>query len=483
MNPRERALAIVLIAVILLGGGGFFGYQFVYVPWSAKTKQLKNLQNDYRTKVERRDEIEREKGKLARWRMLSLPADPEVANREYEKYLNELLSHHKIVNGREIIPPNKQDNSNKTDPTTSDKQPIYRRLTFQVHAYATMNNLVAMLRDFYSAGLMQQIKSLTIQRQLTPTRDVRPDELEVKMTVEALIVTGADKRAYLMPNFDRSLMMADITCSIFKAGRPLVLLASASPGLSSPGLLAEPPRNYEVLAKKNVFLGRQQVTQEDGTPQWMAPRFVHLTDISPGTLRTDAMLYDVLTDRKMKLRESTYSNTFTFVRDGMREDGTSYSVADGAVVKIDDRDVIYRVEFHLTDDPERTPGFSRPSKADREKLVADEVIRTGDADAVLRVNREYWEMLLRTLIVRKRYGEEYAVRLERAQDTPVQGEDQGTSIDVLRCKVLHQDSRYVYVRPEEAYYNIHIGDSVEDSLKKALPGDKVKELKQEMTGK
>lgn len=484
MNPRERAMAVLLIAVIILGGGGFLGYQFVYVPWTAKTRQLANLQKDYKAKVERRDDIVREKGKLARWQMLSLPADPEVASREYEKYLNELLTHHHIVNGSEITPTNKQDQGNKTVPTTSDKQPIYNRLTFQVHAYATMNNLVGMLHDFYNTGLMQQIKSLTIQRQLTPTRDVRPDELEVKMTVEALIVTGADKRSYLTPNFDRKLMAADVMVSLFKGPSPLVLWASASPGLSSPGLLADPPRNYEVLAKKNIFLGRQQVSpEEDGTPEWMAPRFVHLTDITRGTLRMDATLYDVLTNRKFKLRESSGAwNTFTFVKDGK----AFGSVVDGTVVKIDDRELVYRTEFHLTDDPSRTPGFAKPDKAEREKLVADEVIRTSDADSVLRVNREYWDMLVRTHIVRRSYQgpDSFVVRLERAQDKPAEDDDPSSAVDVLTCKLLSQDSHYVYVRPDERYYNIHMGESVEDSLaRKPLSPDKVKALKQEIAAK
>ena len=38
MNSRERALAVLLICVIILGGGGFFGYQFVYVPWNTRNK-------------------------------------------------------------------------------------------------------------------------------------------------------------------------------------------------------------------------------------------------------------------------------------------------------------------------------------------------------------------------------------------------------------------------------------------------------------
>jgi hypothetical protein len=477
MNPRERALAILLVVVIVLGAGGFFGYQFIFVPWTTKTKQLATLKKDYEAKVQRQEEIKQKQGDLQRWRMLSLPADRDVAAREYEKYLTELLTHHNITNGRSIEPP-KQDDANKTAPTTSDKQPIYNRLAFKVHAYTTMANLVGMLRDFYNTGLMQQIKHLTIQRQLTPSTQVRPDELDVNMTVETLIVTGADKRSYLMPNFDRGLMKADLTSSLFKNGAPLVLWAAASPGLSPSGLLADPPRNYEAVARKNIFLGRPATTDGDGTPEWMVPRFVHLTDITRGTLRMDAMLYDVLKNRKMKLRESSFNNTFMMVRDGK----SLTSAVDGAVVKIEDREVIYRAEFHLSDDPSRSPGFSRPAKAEREKLVADGAIKSDDAEAVLRADREFWDRLVRARVVSKSYSvpDGYVVRLERAQEGPGGEDDFSTAADVLGCRVLHQDSTSVYVRPDERYYSIHIGESIEDSLKRKLPNEKVKALKQEV---
>ena len=75
------------------------------------------------------------------------------------------------------------------------------------------------------------------------------------MTIEALIVTGADKRSYLLPNFDRRLLALDVAPGVFPHG-PLVLWTSVSPGLLSPGELAEPTRDYAAIARKNIFLGR-----------------------------------------------------------------------------------------------------------------------------------------------------------------------------------------------------------------------------------
>jgi hypothetical protein len=490
MNPRERALAILLIGVVILGGGGLFGYQFGYKPWQARTKTLATLNNDYRDKVQRRDDVEREKVKLARWMSLSLPGDPEVANREYEKYLSALLNHHEITNGREVQP-GKLDANNKTAPATSDKQPIYTRLSFKVHAYASEDKLMAMLKDFYATGLMHQIRSLMIQKQLTPSSNVRADELELNMTVEALVITGADRRPYLMPNFDRNLMAADVAVSALGGGNSsaLWLWTSLSPGLFSPGRLAEPMRDYTAIGRKNIFLGRVPRESNDKSPEWMAPRYVHITDITPGTLRTRVTLYDVSTNIKKVLKDSSGSpDTFSFVKDG---DGNT--ILDGAVVKVDAREITYRAEFHVGDTVAGlglASHFTRLSKADREAMLADGTLKTEDADGVLRVDRPYWEMLLRTQVVRTSGRDGFRVQLEANSDRPAPASDDGgqgfgggisQSVEVLRGKIVFQDGSYVYLRPEEPYYVLHLGDSVEDSLKKKpLPAEKVKALKAEM---
>ena len=225
-----------------------------------------------------------------------------MARLEYEKYLNQLFTRHKITNGREITPRNVDAKSSPVIGT--NKEPIYTKLTFTVKTYATMANLVGMMDDFYKTGLMHEIKNLSLQRQMTNTPQAKADELDVRMTIEALIVSGADKRPFLLPNFDRKLMAVDIAPAVFPHG-PLVLWTSLSPGLTSPGQLADPQRDYSVIAKKNIFLGRPPKEtgpqQDDGTPMWMAPRFVFLDDITQSPLRMQAVLYDRLHNVNFKL--------------------------------------------------------------------------------------------------------------------------------------------------------------------------------------
>ena len=283
MNPREQALAILLICVIILGGGGFFGYQFVYVPYSTRTSKIAEKKRDIAKQLARLDEIDKGRPNLARWTALSLPADPDVARRKYEKYLNLLFSRHNITNQRNIQP---MKVDLKSSPTTINKEPIYIRLPFTVQAYATEANLVAMLAEFYNTGLMHEIKHLIITRQATLAPGTRADELEVRMTVEALIVTGADRRPYLLPNIDRRLLAVDMAAGLQHGpiGMGLLTWAIGPSRRLGTGLLAEPPRNYEAVATKNIFHGRAPKAEArpdaEGTPEWMAARYVHLNEIT-----------------------------------------------------------------------------------------------------------------------------------------------------------------------------------------------------------
>lgn len=479
MNPRERALAILLVGVIILGGGGFLGYRFVYVPWSNRTKDLLRLTKEAEAKKQRLAEIEAHRAELARWKVLSLPLDPDVARREYEKYLNELLTRNGVVAGRYEVKPRPVDT--KTSPITSNKEPIYTRLTYAVQAYATMDTLVNVLKEFYETGLMHQVKSLTIQRQLTVNNQTSPDELDVHMTVEALIIAGAEKRSYLLPNVDRRVLALDLGTSLLRgpAGVGFPLWGSVP---LAPDPLAEPQRSYAAIAKKNIFLGRPPKTGV--TPEWMAPRFVHLTDITTNDRGTTmGYLYDVSTNRSFRrLRPTAGFNQFPFVKDGEQK-----TVAAGVVVKIEERELVYRAEIAAEDPPSgrssARDGFFRLDKEEREKLVADGVVSSDDAAKVLRVDRGYWETLTQQLVIRmserERERDQFVVQLERDRDRPIEdeGQRQDSPVEVLRGKVVHQEGGHVFLRVEERYYGLHMGQSVEESLKKPLPSEQVKDLK------
>src|ERR1700730_8552559 len=89
------------------------------------------------------------------------------------------------------------------------KKPIYTRLTFTVLAHADLASLVKMLEGFYRTGLLHQIKTFSVQRPLTVGAQDRPNDLDINLTIEALIVSGAADRPQLLPNLDPRLMALD----------------------------------------------------------------------------------------------------------------------------------------------------------------------------------------------------------------------------------------------------------------------------------
>ena len=415
-----------------------------------------------------------------------------------------------------------------------------------------------MLKDFYGTGLLQEIRTLTIKRQLTTSNpgggQTKVEELDLNMTVEALIVTGADKRPYLLPNFSESLMAADVVASMFGGGNSSALWVwtSLSPGVLPMGLLADPERNYSAIGQKNIFLGRPPPKQREQpsdkkAADWIGARYAHLVDIIPSTFHTSATIWDYSTNTKYRVLQSDVSNIFPFVRDG----DNGHRLINGVVVKIDDRDVIFRTEMEIPDGVTEKANVARVSKKEREEMIEAGAPTDVAADGLLRVDREYWEKLLRQkIVVKKGKGETFAVEMTREREpvvantrrpggtgdaappgrrgafpgagrgafpgagrgafpgrgavpggaaaAPADGGDGGidfgefggggmggfgppTPFELMRVKLVvdneNADPDHVYVRPEEHYYALHIGESLEDSLKKPLSAQKVKELK------
>src|SRR4051794_23766465 len=124
MNPRERKMAILLGAFILLGGGGFFLYQFLYVPWTQQEKSMALLEDEIKQKKRELNAINKELPKLANWRLLSLSSDPILAKREYTLYLQQLLKR----SGWTIKNFSPGQVEVKPGPVLANKKPIYTSL-------------------------------------------------------------------------------------------------------------------------------------------------------------------------------------------------------------------------------------------------------------------------------------------------------------------------------------------------------------------
>jgi hypothetical protein len=335
MSKRERMLALGIGIVVVLGGAVFLFYNAFWTPLHELDASILVLQQEVEHKEENVHRIEAAKAKLERWKQLSLPSDGAFSRREYEIYLSDLLrgSGFTSVN----IGPKAPELSSAVLP---NKARVYTRLPFTVVARANLASLADMLEGFYRTSLLHQIKHLAISRPSTMgTQLQQSSDLDIRMTVEALIVAGADNRTYLLPGLIgyRRLGALDTMAALLQAptGLGLTIWAVGPTGPHGPGLLAQPPRQYASIAKKNIFQGSPVITAEVVE----VAQFVHLTDITHTTERPiEAFFYDRYNNRTTRLRAETGFDTFRIL------DNDGETLVRGKVVRLDGREMVFQVE-------------------------------------------------------------------------------------------------------------------------------------------
>jgi hypothetical protein len=337
MTTRERFLATGVLSLIVIAGGGFMFNLLFLDPLAAKRRAADAARADIAKKQDRVAQVRAEKAKLDRWRMQSLPADTDTeqlstTRRLYNSYLRQLLADNELAASTMKIVPQKPDTH--SSPMLPGKKPMYTKLTFTVDgARGKLGNVVNLLDDFYHTGLLHEVKKLSVTRPRTQTGQ-QAEDLDISLTVEALVVNGTETRDYLS-HVDRRLVAIDTLTNL--RGGPLGLglaLVTAGPaGQLAPAPLAVPARNYGDIALKNVYFPKEEDQRENEID---LTRFVYLTDITQNDRRTEAWLYDRATNRSTRLRSSAGFNSFK-VSDEKGED-----LVKGTVVKLKDRDVYFK---------------------------------------------------------------------------------------------------------------------------------------------
>lgn len=322
-TARERSLVIVLVVLLLVGGGGVLANVLFLQPLARKQEQLITLDKEILDKKLRIAQADVNRKKMQAWKVASLPPDvdgrSELAQREYERFLTELTRKSGARGGDfTVIPPRQLDT--KGSPTIAGKGVIYTKLPFTIQGHGTLPTVVKLLEGFHKAPLLHQIKNVNLQRPLTLNTQQGTNEIDVRLNIEALIITGTKPRETLLPE-----------------GK--VAGNGNGNGPMFPISLAEPGREYLSIPEKNVFFGPTFRPERTQGPNWEVLRFVHLTTITTNVSRTEAFLYDRYNGgRPTRLRETAGFDTFK-IRDSAGEE-----LVVGKVIRIDDRDVIFEAE-------------------------------------------------------------------------------------------------------------------------------------------
>ena len=132
--------------------------------------------------------------------------------------------------------------------------------------------------------------------------------LDVKMTIEALLVDGADKRSFLMPADVRLFALNGLTALRGgPAGLALVPYAVDTTGLVKPRPLATlwTPGGYAPISRKNVFFSPVPPSTQRRQMEYPGldiNQFVRLVSIVKNDDNYEAYIYDVYNDQPTRLR-------------------------------------------------------------------------------------------------------------------------------------------------------------------------------------
>ena len=261
MNTRDRFLAALLIGLIVAGVAGAGGYFLVYEPIREKTAAADRLAAEVAELTRKRDTFQKDRRRLDELKRRSLPADPAVAQAEYNTMLDRLVRRAGIPPGYSVTPNTSPDARGVPVLPGGGKKPAYTRVVSTVEFQrADMWAVRDFLEGYYRQNLLHQITALSITRaDTTTTGGARNKEasdrknLNVKLTTEAIILDGAENRQTLLPvsrAFAAVGGMAGYSAvaDTRDVGRGLAPLQLAP-------VLAAKPRDYSFLAVKDIFHG------------------------------------------------------------------------------------------------------------------------------------------------------------------------------------------------------------------------------------
>ncbi|VTR91836.1 unnamed protein product [Gemmata massiliana] len=200
MTPRDQKLALILIAVMVLGVGGAGGYLLVWSPLEDQRKAELVLQTEI-SELKGTEQKQATSAKyLAAARARSLPADSDLARNEYGVALGRLLDAAGAPKGYIISMKPDSGNSAKQVPEISKGKPAYTRIVCTVQIKkADMWVVKDFLKGYYDLGLLHQITHFSIKKEDEGAKNAtKRNDLTVDLTTEAIIMDGAENRRTLL---------------------------------------------------------------------------------------------------------------------------------------------------------------------------------------------------------------------------------------------------------------------------------------------
>lgn len=258
IRKREKILALAAGGLVIAAGIFLLGGS------SVSTSALVAERDRLASELEKQDTQVR-KGKrlqaqLIEWQRRSLPTDRALAQSLYQNWLLGVMESNRLRR-LDVKPGDVRTHRN-----------AYDLFPFSVRFQSNQEELVRFLHAFYSAGNLDQIRHLSVK-----PADAS-GSLDVMLSIEALSLTGADRRDKLTADPGKRLTHADMMDYVQTIGQRKLFAPYSAP-TADRGPEAKPdPQQFDVT--KFVYL--TAVTEADGRPQaWFRIRtsdqtfFVH----------------------------------------------------------------------------------------------------------------------------------------------------------------------------------------------------------------
>jgi hypothetical protein len=292
VTPRERTLAALLTAFILVVVIGLGGYVGVYLPLASKWEAARDLDDEIADKEAKLAHIVKDRPRLNAVMKRSLPANPDDARSEYDAAMSRLLRDAKVPAAAVTIRPKAVDNRNVPEITpkvgNTPARPAYTKVALEVTlkpiSYAT---LIDVLYRYYRLDLLQQITKFNVKRlegassSARRTSEVLQDrtDLEVQFVTEAVILDGAENRRTLAP------IPVAMGAAGGSAGYGALLFSPVvARGIDRPdadSMLATADRDYTMMLVKDVFHGLAKAPEvEPAKPKEDTSRFIRFTGVN-----------------------------------------------------------------------------------------------------------------------------------------------------------------------------------------------------------
>ena len=206
MNRNKRLLVLVGCFLAFLGILAAFWFLGVD-PFRTKLRQVVDLESEANERRGTLLDMKTENLKLKQLQVESLPADADMARREYTVLLMRLLK--ESGNTKYTVNPDEGAAREKKGIPLIDagkkESYAYRRMVFNIRIPKTdLASLTEFLRLYYSMPLHQQISHLEMKKiSADLASDKRPlkerNDIDATITTEAIIVDGAPARRSVMP--------------------------------------------------------------------------------------------------------------------------------------------------------------------------------------------------------------------------------------------------------------------------------------------